>query len=188
MLAHLNGQTVNYAKLSESLGVSSPTIKRHIELLEQTYMVRQLNAYSSNTKKRLVKASKVYIRDSGILHSLLGIENIEELLSHPGVGASWETFALENILSSISSRWQASFYRSSSGLELDLILSRGQKKLAVEFKISKAPKMTKGFWYALEDTGIINSLIVAPVDESYYLTKNIQIMNLMDAIKYINTF
>ena len=128
ILAHLNGQTINYAKIAEPLGISSPTVKRHVDLLEQTYMIRRLNPYFSNTKKRLVKAPKIYIRDSGILHSLLGIENIEELLSHPGIGTSWESFALENILSSISSRWKNSFYRSSSGTEIDLILEKGLKK------------------------------------------------------------
>jgi len=186
MLAHLNGQTINYAKVAESLGVSAVTIKRHIELLEQTYMIRQLKTYSSNTKKRLIKAPKIYIRDSGILHSLLGIEHIDELFAHPGVGASWESFALENILNSISSRWTSSFYRSSSGIEIDLVLEKGLKKLAIEFKVSKAPKVTKGFYYALKDTEISHALIVAPVDSKYSLSDNVEIVTITEAIDLIN--
>lgn len=188
MLAHLNGQTINYAKVAESLGVSAVTVKRHIQMLEQTYMIRQLSAYSANTKKRLIKSPKVYIRDSGILHSLLGIENIRELLSHPGAGASWESFALENILNSISPRWKNSFYRSSSGLEIDLVLEKGLKKLAVEFKVSKAPKLSKGFYYALKDLKISQALIVAPVDSKYQLSSNIEIMPISDAVDFINQY
>lgn len=169
MLAHSSGQVVNYSKLAESLGISRNTVKYYIDILEQTFMIRILHPYVSNTKKRLVKSPKVYIRDSGILHSLLDIDNHNALLSHPVYGQSWEGFALENILSVLGNRWQSSFYRSEKGNEIDLILEKGARIICIEFKSSSAPKITRGFWTVLEDLEPYESWIVSPVENMYPL-------------------
>ena len=187
MLAHTHGQTINYSKLAASLGVSSPTVKLYVDILAETYMLRLLSPLEVNIKKRLVKSPKVYIRDSGILHSLLDIENFDDLFSHPVYGASWEGFCMENILSSISDRWNASFYRTSSGKELDLVLEKGQKKIAVEFKASKSPTVKKGFWSLLSDLNIEKAFVVAPVDEPYPLGKDVHVSDLNSVIKEINS-
>ena len=184
MLAHSSGQVMNYSKLSESLGVSRNTVRHYIDILEQTYMVRVLNPYFSNSKKRLVKSPKVYIRDSGILHSLLEIEDQNSLLSHPIYGQSWEGFALENILAAIDSRWKPSFYRSEKGNEIDLILEKGLRRICLEFKASSAPKVGKGFWIALEELKPEKTWIVAPVERTYPLdgAQNIWVGSIDNAI------
>jgi len=188
MIAHTHGQTLNYSKLASSLGITSPTVKNYIEILAETYMLRIMPPLETNLKKRLIKAPKVYIRDSGILHTLLEIENMDNLMGHPIFGASWEGFCIENILSSISNRWKASFYRTSSGNELDLILEKGKHRIALEFKASKAPIVTKGFWISLDELHILQGFIVAPVDSSYPLKENIQISTLKNTIQQLNRF
>ena len=167
MLAHSSGQVANYSKLSESLGITRNTVKHYIDILEQTYMVRILQPTVSNTRKRLVKSPKLYIRDSGILHALLEIDSHNTLLSHPVYGQSWEGFALENILASLGENWTPSFYRSEKGNEIDLVLEKGLKKICVEFKSSTAPKVTRGFWTALDDLCPDETWIVSPVDSMY---------------------
>lgn len=170
MCAHLTGQTLNYSTLSSSLGVSGHTVKNYIDLLVKTSMIRLLPAYSSNLKKRLVKSPKLYLRDTGILHSLLEIESRNALLGNPAYGASWEAFSVEQILGTVK-RWKGFFYRTSSGNEIDLILTRGGRKIAVEFKASSAPELTKGFYIAREDVIPDESWIVAPVKDSYTFDK-----------------
>ena len=185
MLAHSSGQVVNYSKLSESLGISRNTVRHYIEILEHTYMVRLLQPWYSNIKKRLVKSPKIYIRDSGILHSLLEIDNHNVLFSHPGYGQSWESFALENILSMIDGKWRPSFYRSEKGNEIDLILEKGSQRICLEFKASSAPRVSKGFWVAHEDIQPGLSWIVAPVVQSYPMNakKNVWVGNVLDVVK-----
>ena len=187
MLAHSSGQVVNYSKLSESLGITRNTVRHYIDILEQTYMVRVLAPTVSNTKKRLVKSPKVYIRDSGILHALLEIESHNALLAHPIYGQSWEGFAMENILASLGENWTPSFYRSEKGNEIDLVLERGMKKICVEFKSSTAPKITRGFWTALEDLSPDETWIVSPVESMYPFNaeKRIFVGNPVD---FINRF
>ncbi len=126
MCAHIQGQLFNSSRLAASLGVSYHTVRDYIDLFEQTYMIRSLPPYEVNLKKRIVKSSKVYIRDSGLLHTLLEIQDFNALMGHPVFGASWEGFALENILGAIES-WRSFFYRTSSGSEVDLILEKGRK-------------------------------------------------------------
>ncbi len=170
MLGHTSGQIFNSSKLAESLGVSHPTVRTYLDILEQTFIVRVLPPYFANVKKRLVKRPKVYLRDSGILHTLLGIENHNDLLGHPVYGSSWETYALEQICTHFN-RWQHFFYRTSGGSEIDLILEKATKKIAVEFKVSLAPKLSTGFYHAIEELGIQRSYIVSPLpdEESYPL-------------------
>ena len=177
MLAHCHGQVLNSSKLADSMGVSSHTIRKYIDLLEQTFLVRTLKPYSGNMKKRLIKSPKVYIRDSGILHALLTIENMEQLFAHPVYGSSFEGYIIENIVSRLP-RWEPSFYRTSNGAEIDLILSKGFKKIAVEIKSSTTPKLKKSFWNCIDDIAPDKTIVIAPVDSPYPIADQVMVMPL----------
>ena len=166
MLAHYHGQLLNASKLGQALGVSHPTISKYVDIMQQTFMVRVLPPLMANIKKRLVKTPKVYLRDTGVLHALLEIETIEDLLGHPIAGASWEGWCIEQILAVIPD-WRASFYRTSSGEEIDLIIERGRKRLAFEFKASMSPKLSRGFPGTLKVLQPDHVWVVAPVAEPY---------------------
>lgn len=177
MLAHSHGQVLNASKLGGSMGVSSHTIRNYIDLLEQTFMVRTLQPYAGNIKKRLVKAPKVYIRDTGILHALLGIETMEDLFAHPVYGASYEGYVIENILAGLP-RWEASFYRTSNGAEIDLLLTKGMKTIAVEIKASTSPKLSRRFWNSVDTVAPDRTVVIAPISEPYPLAPNVWVMPL----------
>lgn len=179
MCAHNQGQLLNSSQLGSALGVSHTTFRSYIDLLAETYMLRILPPYATNLKKRLVKSPKVYLRDSGILHSLLAIDTFDDLMGHPVFGASWETFAMENIIAAYPD-WEASFYRTATGTEIDLILARGNRLIAFEFKASTTPRMTKGFWNSLRDLNIDKAWIIAPVEESYPLSEKVQVSPLKE--------
>ena len=182
LCAHSNGQVANFSKLGEALGVTHHTIKRYLDVLQKAYILRLLPPLHANIKKRLIKSPKIYFRDSGIFTAMLGIKDFNELLGHPLFGSSWETLALENILAALSN-WQANFYRTSSGVEIDLILSKGKRRIAVEFKASLAPKVGKGFFNGLSDLEISESWIIAPVSEAYPLKKNLMVSDLYSFIQ-----
>jgi predicted AAA+ superfamily ATPase len=182
MLAHHHGQTLNASKFGQSLGVRHPTIRKYLDIMAQTFMVRVLPPLAINLKKRLVKTPKVYIRDSGILHTLLEIENTEALFGHPNVGVSWEGWCIEQILG-IMPGWRASYYRTSSGEEIDLILERGQKRLAFEFKSSMSPKVSRGFQATLAALKPDNTYIVAPVPEPYPLKSGALVTHIQDLLR-----
>ncbi|NCN04748.1 MAG: ATP-binding protein [Spirochaetales bacterium] len=177
MLAHSNGSLLNLSTFASSLGVSVPTIKNYLDILEGTFVIRRLKPFFANTKKRLVKSPKVYIRDTGITHCLLGIENFNDLLGHPGLGMSYESFVVQNILETFP-RWEASFYRSSSGAEIDLVLERGQRKIAIEIKSSAVPHLSQGFYEGLKVINPDRALVVAPVNQSYLLKGGVWVHNL----------
>ncbi len=179
MLAHLQGQTLNSSKLGESLGKTSHTIKNYIDILEQTFVVRTLSPYEGNIKKRLVKSPKVYIRDTGLLHALLNIETMNELFGHPIYGHSFESYVVENICYNLP-RWNHFFYRTSRGAELDLVLEKAGKKIAIEIKTSTAPKPSRGFWNACEDIEADEKYIIAPVKESYPLKDGAKVINVSE--------
>lgn len=164
MLAHSTGQVLNQSKLAESLGISAPTVKFYIDILEKTYMARILYPLFTNLKKRLVKRPKVYLRDTGILHALLEIRSENELFGHPVYGSSWESFALEQTCSNLPD-WRPSFYRTEKGAEIDLVLEKGLRRIAVEFKASSAPKPARGLYHAMQDLEISEAYIVAPLPE-----------------------
>ena len=184
MCAHSQGQLFNASKLGESLGLTHPTIKRYLDLLEHTFILRTLLPYEGNIKKRLVKSPKVYIRDTGLLHRLLRIDNFDQLLSNPIFGASWEGLVIENICSSFPD-YEFSFYRSAVGSELDLIIKTPLKLIAIECKASTAPSFTKGFWKALEDIKPDKVFVVAPVTNSYMYTSVVEICSLNEVIEKI---
>jgi len=179
MCAHIHGSLLNASKLADSLGVSSHTIRSYVDLLEHTFMVRLLLPDAQNLKKRLVKSPKLYIRDSGILHALLDIRTHDDLLSHPVLGGSFEGFAMENILA-FAKNYEPSFYRTSAGAEIDLILRRGRRTLAFELKSSTVPRVSKGFWDALEDISPDEAYVVAPVKESYPMKGEVMVSPLQE--------
>jgi predicted AAA+ superfamily ATPase len=176
MLAHLHGQLWNASRLSAAFGVSAPTVQHYLDILEATYMLRRLPSLQVNLGKRLVKSPKVYLRDSGILHALLGIVSLNDLAGHPIVGASWEGWVLEQIAQLIETQWQLSFYRTASGAEMDIVAERGTRKIGFEIKFSSAPSMTKGFWSAMADLKLEKTYIVAPVENSYPLAPNVEVI------------
>jgi predicted AAA+ superfamily ATPase len=186
MCAHTHGQLLNSSRFGESLGVSHHTVRSYIDLLEQTFVLRVLQPYEANLKKRLVKSPKIYVRDSGLLHALLGIENQNELLGHPVYGASWEGFVIENILSS-AGNWKAFFYRTASGAEIDLILEKGNRRIAVECKVSTVPTVNRGFWNAMSDLEFEEVWIIAPIRESYPERKGVKIAPLGEFIEHLVT-
>jgi predicted AAA+ superfamily ATPase len=181
MIAHGHGRLWNASQLAASLGISAPTVRRYLDVLEGTYMVRQLQPFHANLGKRLVKQPKVYVRDSGLLHALLGVRGMEDLLGNPAAGASWEGFAIEQILAAAPSSWRPTFYRTSAGAELDLVLERpgNLKPLGIEVKLTKAPAPTRGFWQALEDIGA-QGVIVCQATESYPLAKNATVLPIQE--------
>lgn len=177
MCAHNQGQLLNYSKLGESLGLTHPTIKRYIDLLEQTFIVRTLLPYEVNVKKRLVKSPKVFVRDSGILHQLLAIPDYNSLLGNPIFGSSWEGVVVENVIVNRPD-WDYYFYRTATGDELDLILTKGNQRIAIECKASTAPKLTKGFYRALEVVQPQKTYVIIPTQVWYNIAPNITVCGL----------
>ena len=183
MLAHQHGQVLKLSTLGKSLGISHTTVRRYIDLLNGTFMTREIRSFESNLKKRLVKSPKLYIRDTGILHSLLNIDDFNSLMAHPVFGFSWEGVVIENICSA-NPGFDASYYRSSQGAEVDFVLHDGDKKIAIECKVGDAPKPTTGFWLALEDIQPDKTFIVAPqVEDKYPIKKNVWVIGLMQLLE-----
>ncbi len=182
MLAHLNGQLSNYASLSRAMGIDEKTVKKYIDILHNTYMLRVLQPYYVNVKKRLVKAPKIYLRDTGILHSLLGITSYENLYTNPIYGSSWEGLVIENIISKFPD-WEPYFYKTTVGAEIDLILVKGVEVIAIEIKASITPKLNKGFWIARKDIKATKAFIIAPVKETYVYKDDVFVYNLEAFLK-----
>ena len=139
MVAHLQGQTLNSSKIAESLGISPPSLRRWLDFMEQSLLLRQLPSWEGNVKKRLVKAPKLYVRDTGLANSLLGISDLDSLLGHPEWGAQWEARVVESCCA-WSDGSTASFYRTSNGSEVDLVLEKGPRRVLIEAKASSAPQ------------------------------------------------
>lgn len=182
MCAHSQGQLLNSSKLGASLGVTYQTVRRYIDLMEQTFIVRSLLPLEKNIKKRLVKSPKIYVRDSGLLHRLLQVDDFNSLMGNPIFGASWEGLVIENIISSLSD-CNFFFYRSATGDELDLIIERGNRTIAVACKASSAPQVTKGFWRAIETVQPEKTYIVAPVSISYPFNQDVEVCSLSDFLE-----
>ena len=152
MLAHGQGTLLNASRLAANLSVSAQTVTRYVDLLADLLLVRRLPPHHANLDKRLVKSPKVYVRDSGLLHALLGVQHLDGLFGHPVVGASWEGFVIENLLATAPDRTRATFYRTTAGAEIDLLLELPSGRLwAVEVKLGSSPKCEKGFYSALKD-------------------------------------
>lgn len=168
MIAHTHGQLWNASSIAGALGVTAPTVRHYLDILEDTYIVRQLPPYFANLGKRLTKSPKVYLRDSGLLHSLAGIRTFDQLHAHPLVGNSWEGFVIEQILRLKPTGWQGYFFRTSAGAEIDLLLQDEKgETVAVEVKYSLSPKPLRGFWQAYRDLHCRAGYIVYPGEEEY---------------------
>lgn len=179
MVSHYHGRTVNYAQLARALDLSDKTIKNYLDILEETFMIRLLQPWYANVKKRLVKSPKVYIRDSGIFHALQGISTRDQLLTNPILGTSWEGFALEEVINQLHKRSnEVFFYAAHSGVEVDLFFKKQGKNIGIEFKYKDAPRTTKSMHQAIDDLALDHLYVVYPGTESYALTQKIEVVPL----------
>lgn len=186
MLAHYNGNQVNLSEIGRSLELSHTTIKKHLDVLTDFYMVRQLPPWSGNVKKRLIKSPKIYIRDTGILHSLMNVSSMDALLAHPSVGASWEGFAIENILDLIDNRWIYSYYRTATQIEIDLVLHTPDREVwAIEIKRASAPKLGRGFYEACKDIGATHKWMVNANNDRYPLPNEVEVIGLLEFLELL---
>ena len=177
MLTHYHGQVWNAADPARSLGVNESTVRRYLDWLTQTYMVRQLQPWHANLGKRQVKAPKIYFRDSGLLHALMGVSGHADLLHHPRLGASWEGFALEQVLR-LSRPEAAYFWATHTGAELDLLMLKHGKRVGVEFKYMDAPKLTPSMRIALADLELNALYVVYPGERRYRLADKVEAVPL----------
>jgi predicted AAA+ superfamily ATPase len=187
MLAHVNGQTVNYTSLGNSLGVSNQTVRNYIDLLQSTYMVDAIQPFSNNLGKRLVKSQKIYVTDAGITASLLGLKTFVDLSGHPAFGALWESIVLINLRGHFPNA-EIFHYRTTNGAEVDFVVRFEQQQFVVECKASYAPKLSKGNFIAIEDVNPLNSFIVTPSNENWPMKKGIDVVSLNGLIASIKGF
>jgi len=180
MLAHHQGGLLNVSQLASGLGSSSRSVNSYIDLLVDLMLVRRLRPWHANIGKRLVKSPKVYVRDSGLVHALLGLEDHDALAGHPVVGASWEGFVIENLLSAAPEGTDAHFYRTAAGAEIDLLLQLPgrQGTWAIEIKHSSAPRVERGFHHAADDLGPQHSFLVYPGNDRYPITREVEAIGL----------
>jgi len=183
MVAHCHGRVLNKAQLASALDVDAHTVGNYLDVLEAAFMIRRLPAFHANLGKRQVKSPKIYVRDSGILHALLGISSYNALLSHPMRGFSWEGLVLDQILARLHPLAQASFYRTAKGAEVDLVIECDGMKTVIEIKASSRPHAEKGFWTVMEDLQPDSSLMVAPVQHSYTLKDKLNVLPLASLIQ-----
>jgi predicted AAA+ superfamily ATPase len=181
MLAHYHGGIWNTAEAARSLGVSEPTARRYLDLLSGLFMVRQLQPWYENLNKRQVKAPKVYLRDSGLLHALLGLAGEREILSHPKVGASWEGYAIEETLKVVRPE-AAYFWATHTGAELDLLLVKGGRRYGVEVKRQDAPRLTPSMRIALSDLRLQRLTVLYPGDRRYELDPRVAVVPLSELV------
>ena len=185
MLAHEHGSMLNYSKLGSAMDLTSPTIRHYVDVLEATYVVRVLPPWFKNIKKRLVKTPKVYLRDSGLLHQILGINSYNHLLGNPIVGFSWEGLVVENVCSSVKGA-TCSFYRSADGgEEMDLVVEWPDRRIAIECKSSSEPHLSDGFYKALGTLAITEAYVVCPITGSYPLRKDVTVCGLPEMLKML---
>lgn len=179
MLAHYHGQTWNGSEIARSFGLSSPTVRHYLDILISTFVVRQLLPWHENLGKRQVKAPKIYVADSGLLHTLLDLETPAELESHPKVGASWEGFALNEVVTRLNARpEQCYFWATHNGAEIDLVVTQGQRRLGFEFKRTSSPHPTRSMYVALEDLKLEQIDVVHPGDHTFPLHEKIRALGL----------
>ena len=179
MIAHYHGQTWNGSEIARSLQVTHPTTRHYADLLTGAFLIRQLPPWFENVGKRVIKSPKVYLRDTGLLHTLLGLDSFSDLEGHPKLGASWEGFALENLLSVLNER-HAYFWATQSGAELDLLYMKGASRLGIEFKYTSSPSITKSMRIAINDLKLSHLYVVHPGSARFPLAKNITPIGLFE--------
>jgi predicted AAA+ superfamily ATPase len=186
MLAHYHGHQVVLSDLGKSLELSHTTIKSYLDVLTDFYMVRQIQPWSGNTKKRLVKSPKIYLRDTGLLHKLMNISDFDSLLGNPLIGMSWEGFVAENIIVNLSNKWQYSYYRTTAQTEIDLVLEGPDRQVwAIEIKRSSAPVLGRGFYSACEDIKATRKFVLYSGTESFPMAGGIEVMGIIGFLKLI---
>ncbi len=186
MLAHIQGGPLNAASLSRGLGVDGKTVAKYLDLMVDLLLVRRLAPWHRNIGKRLVKSPKIYVRDSGVVHALLGLGSKEDVLGHPVAGHSWEGFVVENLVNVAAAGTEASYYRASGGAEIDLILTLGGRKpWAIEIKRSLEPKVGRGFHEACADIKPEAKFVVYPGEEEFPLPRNVRAVNFADMARLV---
>ncbi len=178
MLAHFHGQVWNGSELARSLGTGEENTRRYLDILSGSFLVRQLSPWFENTGKRLVKSPKVFLRDSGLLHALLGLKEPMQVLANPRLGFSWEGFALEQVIRLADAERDAYFYKTHAGAELDLLLMRGGKRLGFEFKFADRPVTSKSMHAVIEDLGLYRLFVVYPGSRNFPLSETIEAVPL----------
>lgn len=174
MLAHQSGGMLNASTLAAGLDLSSPTVTRYVDLLEDLGLIRSLRSWHANLRKRLVKRPRVFVRDTGILHALVGVRTFDELLGHPVVGPSFETLAIETAIAIATPHYEPHFFRTANGAEIDLLLCRGGRpRIAIEVKHSTAPVPSRGFYQSTQALGVEGALVVYPGEETYPLRNGV---------------
>jgi predicted AAA+ superfamily ATPase len=187
ILAHFHGQIWNATDPAASMGVGTKAVRHYLDLLTDAYMIRQLQPWHANLRKRQVKAPKVYVRDTGLLHQLLGITTAAELYTHPKAGASWEGFAIEQVLAR-QPHDDAFFWATHQGAEMDLVLRRGERLLGVECKRVDAPRLTASIRIALEDLGLERVVVVYPGERRYPITDRVEALPLQELVEAPSLF
>jgi len=186
MLAHLNGQMINYSSLGGALGITSPTVKAYLDLLAATYLVEYVPPFLSNTGKRLVKSPKVYIADPGITSFLLNIRNFNELMGHPALGTIWEQLVLSHLKVWMPSA-DIGFYRTGNGAEVDFALNYKGHLYLIECKASKSPTLTRGNHSSIEDLKPSKTFIVAPVEAGWKASDHLEVVSLDELSEIISS-
>ena len=177
MCGHLQGQLFNASQLGLALGgAAHTTVGRYLDLMVDALMLRRLEPWQANVGKRLVKSPKVFVRDSGLLHALLGIASLDDLAGHPVAGLSWEGFVVEQLLAHLPPLAAFGFYRTAAGAELDLVVEGGGRRTGYQIRLSNAPRPARGFWTACEDLGLDRAWVIAPVREGYPLADNVEVI------------
>ncbi|GAB1417990.1 ATP-binding protein [Bacteroidales bacterium] len=187
MLAHVNGQTANYSILGNSLGVSNQTVRNYIDLLKSTYMLDVVAPYITNLGKRLVKAPKIYLTDSGIVLALIGLRTFEDLSGHPALGAVWEGIVLANLRGNFPEA-EITFYRTSGGAEIDFVVQYHHQIIAVECKATYAPSLSKGNYNSIEDIRPQHTFVVTPSADSWSMSEGIEVVSLSDLILRLKSY
>jgi uncharacterized protein len=188
MLAHLHASVINISQLARNLSLDTRTVSSYIALLTDLLLVRQLQPWHSNVGKRLIKSPKVYIRDSGLVHSLLGISDMDSLLAHPVIGASWEGHVVESLSAVAPVLCQSHFYRTNAGAEIDLLLTFSSgEQWAIEIKHSSTPKPRRGFHNACEDIKPAKKWVIGSVSEPYWLENDVEVLPLHEAMQRLAT-
>lgn len=183
MISHIHGNQLSYQTLSKSMGLTGPTIKKQIDFLEHAYIVRLLEPFYHNIGKRLVKSPKIYLRDTGLLHSLLEVERFEDLFGNPVIGNSWEGYVIEQIYAVLPESYTLNYYRTQQGAELDLVICKNLKPvIGIEIKFNSSPKFSVGNEISLKDLGLNKCFIVVPEVERYYLKGSIEVISVSELI------
>lgn len=188
MIAHYHGGLMNASKVGQSMDISHNTVRKYVDILEQTFMVRTLQPLEVNLKKRMVKSPKIYLRDSGLLHTLLELESMTELYGHPAFGPSWEGWCIEQLIGALP-LWKPFFYRTSSGEEIDLVLAKGKKRLAFEIKASLTPHLSKGFADTIKALKPERTWVVCPMtDSSYPIASGARVTGIDECLKDLSAY